>query len=53
MPTTITLNTPVSSALTYIINDAGNIDLVETKITNNTISLDVRETVKIIKLTPQ
>lgn len=53
MPTTITLNTPISRALTYTINDAGDMDLVGTTITDNKISLDVQETVKIIELTPQ
>ena len=53
MLTKITFNTPLSSAVTYVINDAGTIDLVGTTITNNTISLNVRERVKIIELKPR
>jgi hypothetical protein len=53
MPTKITFNTPLSSAVTYVIDDAGAMDLVGTAITDNTISLNVRERVKIIELTPR
>ncbi len=53
MPTTITLNTPVSSARTYIINDTGNISSTKTTINNNTISLNVGEKIQIIRLKPR
>ena len=53
MPTKITFNTPISRAVTCVIDDAGTMNLVGTAITNNTISLNVRERVKIIELMPR
>ncbi len=52
MPTTLKLNTPVSSAIVYSLDDKGNMSSSTATITNNTLNLNVTDKAMIVKLTP-
>jgi len=52
MPTKIKLNTPISSARVYSLDDSGKMVSSAAKMSNNTISLDITDKAMIVKLTP-
>ncbi|WP_009633689.1 hypothetical protein [Synechocystis sp. PCC 7509] len=52
MPTKINLNTRISRASTFVLDDAGNKIEGDIAVNNNTVSLNVTDKVTIIKLTP-
>lgn len=52
MPTKVKLNTPISSATIYSLDDSGKMSSRAATISKNTISLDVGDKVRIIKLVP-
>jgi hypothetical protein len=52
MPTTVTLNTRISSAQVYSLDDSGNMSSAAATINNNTISLNVTDKAMIVKLIP-
>ncbi len=53
MPTKVTINTPISRASIFSLNDAGNKTEVDIAISNKTISVGVTDKVTILKLTPE
>ncbi len=50
MPTTVTLNTPISSATLYSLDDSGNMSSSTASTLNNTIRLNVTDKAMILKL---
>jgi len=52
MPTTITLNTPLSSARVYSLDDSGKMSSSAVTISNNTMIIKVTDKAMIVKLTP-
>ncbi len=52
MPTTVTLNTPISSARVYSLNDSGSMSSTAATINNNTISLNVTDKAMVVRLIP-
>jgi hypothetical protein len=53
MPTKVNLNTPISSASIFTLDDAGNKTEADIVISNKTISVGVTDKVMILKLTPE
>lgn len=51
--TQIRFNTPISSATLYQFDDSGNMSSADKTISNNTISTDVTDKIKVYKLTPR
>ncbi|MBE9190684.1 hypothetical protein IQ230_10025 [Gloeocapsopsis crepidinum LEGE 06123] len=52
MPTQIQLNTPISNATVYSLDDLGNMSMYNTTMNGKTINLDVTDKAMIVKLTP-